>query len=151
MSVFKKCITLLTAFLIFVSIVSCSKEGAVPENSFEQAIGEEINGESENAKHYSLEAVDEGEIIFYSSEDYYRYGPSIMKNTDGSYDAWFSSPGNSGSQWDWIAYRHSDDGINWSNESIVLRPTPGSKDQCSVCDPGLIYFDGYYLFDLALI
>lgn len=91
-----------------------------------------------------IEAVDEGEIIFYSSQDYYRYGPSIVKNKDGSYDAWFSAPGNNGSQWDWITYRHSEDGLNWSQETTVLRPTPGSKDRCSVCDPGIIYFGGYY-------
>ncbi len=91
-----------------------------------------------------LNVIDEGQIISYASEDYYRYGPSIMKYEDGSYDAWFSSPGNSGSQWDWITYRHSDDGENWSYEEVVLKPTPGGRDQCSVCDPGLIYFDGYY-------
>lgn len=92
---------------------------------------------------YEIDASDEGEIISYASQ-YYRYGPSIMKYEDGSYDAWFSSPGNSGSQWDWITYRHSDDGVNWSEEEVVLKPTPGSKDQCSVCDPAVIYFNGYY-------
>ncbi len=95
-------------------------------------------------KNLDLYVLDEGQIISYSSEDYYRYGPSIMKYEDGSMDAWFSAPGNSGSQWDWITYRHSDDGINWGSEQTVMRPTPGSRDQCSVCDPGLIYFDGYY-------
>lgn len=93
---------------------------------------------------YELTAVDEGQIIFYASEDHYRYGPSIIANADGSYDAWFSSPGNSYSQWDWITYRHSDDGTDWSKEKVVLKPTAGSKDSCSVCDPGVIYFDGYY-------
>ena len=95
-------------------------------------------------KRISIEAIDEGDVIFYSSEGFYRYGPSIMKYDDGSMDAWFSSPGNSSSEWDWITYRHSDDGVNWSEEEIVLRPTPGSKDQCSVCDPGVIFFGGYY-------
>ena len=91
-----------------------------------------------------LKSVDEGDVIFYSSEGYYRYGPSILKYEDGSMDAWFSSPGNNYSEWDWITYRHSDDGISWSEEELVLKPTPGSKDQCSVCDPGVIYFDGWY-------
>ena len=59
-------------------------------------------------------------------------------------DAWFSAPGNNSTEWDWIRYRHSEDGVKWGNESIVLRPTPGSADRCSVCDPGVIYFDGYY-------
>ena len=100
--------------------------------------------ETEDDDQIDLFVLDEGEIISYSSQDYYRYGPSIMRYEDGSMDAWFSSPGNSGSQWDWITYRHSDDGENWGSEKIVLKPTPGSKDQCSVCDPGLIYFNGYY-------
>ncbi len=91
-----------------------------------------------------LFVLNEGQIVSYSSDNYYRYGPSIMRYEDGSMDAWFSAPGNSGSQWDWITYRHSDDGINWDSEQTVMRPTPGSKDQCSVCDPGVIYFDGYY-------
>ena len=65
-----------------------------------------------------LNVTDEGQIISYASEDYYCYGPSIMKYEDGSYDAWFSSPGNSGSQWDWITYRHSDDGENWRKRSV---------------------------------
>ena len=100
--------------------------------------------EPENTISLQVEAVDEGNVIFYTSQGFYRYGPSIMEYEDGSMDMWMSSPGNSGSQWDWISYRHSDDGINWSSEQIVLRPTPGSKDQCSVCDPGVIYFNGYY-------
>ena len=108
------------------------EETVVPEETPEESVS------------LGVEVIDEGDIIFYSSDGYYRYGPSIMKYEDGSMDAWFSAPGNSGSQWDWITYRHSDDGVNWSEEEVVLRPTPGSEDQCSVCDPGLIYFDGYY-------
>ncbi len=114
------------------------------ETDIDDSETEKENIEIEVKYKLFAEAVDEGEIISYGSEDHYRYGPSIIKNEDGSYDAWFSSPGNSGSQWDWIRYRHSEDGVNWDNEQIVLRPTPGSADQCSVCDPGMIYFDGYY-------
>lgn len=74
----------------------------------------------------------------------YRYGPSIMNHEDGSVDLWIASPGNSGSEWDWIRYMHSDDGENWSDEQVVLRPTRNSKDQCSTCDPAVIFFNGYY-------
>ncbi len=91
-----------------------------------------------------VKAADEGKTVFYSSQGYYRYGPSILENEDGSYDAWFSAPGNNSTQWDWITYRHSDDGIEWSREKTVLKPTEGSKDQCSVCDPGVVCFGGYY-------
>lgn len=99
----------------------------------------------EDFKTYTISALENRQVLFYTSKaSAYRYGPSIIKNEDGSYDAWFSSPGNNSSQWDWIRYRHSNDGVKWSAETIVLRPTPGSKDQCSVCDPGVIYFNGYY-------
>lgn len=74
----------------------------------------------------------------------YRYGPSIMVYADGSMDAWFASSGSGGEQWDWITYKHSDDGVNWSEEKVVLQPTPGSYDHYSCCDPGVIYFNGYY-------
>ncbi|MDO4197837.1 MAG: hypothetical protein Q4D13_02455 [Erysipelotrichaceae bacterium] len=73
----------------------------------------------------------------------YRYGPSIMKHDDGTIDMWMSRPGNNSTMWDYIAYRHYD-GTEWSEEEIVLKPTPGSMDQCSCCDPGVIYFNGYY-------
>ncbi|MBQ6334507.1 MAG: hypothetical protein IJI46_05525 [Erysipelotrichaceae bacterium] len=98
--------------------------------------------QSEELK-FAIKAEDEGQIVSYASRGY-RYGPSIMQHEDGSYDAWFSSPGNNSTQWDWIRYRHSDDGVNWSKEQIVLKPTSGSKDRCSVCDPGVFYYDGYY-------
>ena len=93
---------------------------------------------------YAISIVDEGTLLSSYSSVGYRYGPSIMRNEDGSLDIWFSAPGNNSTEWDWITYRHSDDGENWSREQTVLRPTPYSSDRCSVCDPGLIYFNGYY-------
>ena len=92
----------------------------------------------------TIKARDEGDVIFRTSEGYYRYGPSIIENEDGSYDAWFSAPGNNSTEWDYITYRHSADGVNWSKEKTVLKPTKNSADRCSVCDPGVFYFDGYY-------
>ena len=99
---------------------------------------------ADDSLNITIDTADEGKVIFRSSEGYYRYGPSIIEYEDGSYDAWFSAPGNSSTQWDWITYRHSDDGENWSKEKTVLKPTAGSADQCSVCDPGVVFFDGYY-------
>ncbi len=135
--------------LLFV-LTGCQKQRETIEIDTPDAEGEaEIKEEEtdvaiEGSGEYSLEVVDAGKVISRASEDFYRYGPSIIENEDGSFDAWFSSPGNSGSQWDWITYRHSDDGSSWSQETVVLKPTPGSKDSCSVCDPGVIYFNGYY-------
>lgn len=74
----------------------------------------------------------------------YRYGPSIIMNSDISLDMWTSSPGANGA-WDYIRYRHSSDGGHtWTADVIALKPTPGSRDAYSVCDPGVIKFGGYY-------
>jgi hypothetical protein len=97
--------------------------------------------------------VDEGWVVFDPNHDgfAYRYGPSIMLNPDGTMDAWFASPGGPGAdgqhQWDWIRHKRSaDGGHSWGPESVVLKPTEGSRDQQSVCDPGVIKLgDWYYL------
>ncbi|MBQ6479191.1 MAG: hypothetical protein IJI44_07490 [Erysipelotrichaceae bacterium] len=94
---------------------------------------------------YDVVVLDEGYSIYLTEYGgAYRYGPSIIRYDDGSMDMWLVSEGNSSSEWDWIVYRHSEDGENWTDEKIVLKPTPGSADQCSVCDPGVIFFNGYY-------
>ena len=96
----------------------------------------------------NTEITDTGYDIYASSASSgygYQYGPSIIVNDDGSMDVWFASQGNSASQiMDYISYIHSDDGVNWTDRKIVLEPTPLSKDFRSCCDPGVIYFGGYY-------
>ena len=93
--------------------------------------------------HLSLSIEDGGYDIYVPSGKGYRYGPSIIYYDDGSIDTWFASNGNNSTEWDYITYRHYD-GENWSNERIVLRPTVNGKDHYSTCDPGVIYFGGYY-------
>lgn len=74
----------------------------------------------------------------------YRYGVTYLYNDDGSVDAYFACVGTNG-EWDWISYRHSPDGgETWTPEKIVLTPTQGSMDHFSNCDPGVVYFNGYY-------
>ena len=74
----------------------------------------------------------------------YRYGVTYLYNDDGSVDAYFACVG-TGGEWDWISYRHSPDGgETWTDEKIVLTPTQGSMDHFSNCDPGVVYFNGYY-------
>ncbi len=74
----------------------------------------------------------------------YHYGASYLYNDDGSVDAYFACNGIM-TEWDWIAYRHSDDnGKTWTREKIVMSPTPGSMDHFSCCDPDVVYFNGYY-------
>ena len=91
----------------------------------------------------TLEIKDEGYDIYVPKGKGYRYGPSIIYYDDGTMDAWFASEGNSSTIWDLVTYRHFD-GKQWSEEEIVLKPTKKSLDHYSVCDPGVIYFDGYY-------
>lgn len=75
----------------------------------------------------------------------YRYGASIIVNDDGTMDAWFATTGCGAEQWDWITWKHSSDGgKTWSEEKCVLQPTPDSYDHYSCCDPGVIYWGGYY-------
>ncbi len=96
--------------------------------------------------HFHIEAENTGFNVFAPVKGQwgYRYAPSIIYYPDGTMDAWFATPGTTG-EWDWFTYKHSDDGgKTWSREKIVLQPTPDSYDHYSVCDPGVIYFGGYY-------
>ena len=99
-------------------------------------------------KHLRLRLLDEGYDIFAPREGQtwgYRYGPSIMWHGDGRVDAWFASPGGGGVEADWFTYKHSDDdGRTWSDEKVVMYPTPESMDLFSVCDPAVIRIDGWY-------
>ena len=68
----------------------------------------------------------------------------MIRNDDGSVDLWAVSPGNNSTMWEYIVYRHLDNNGNWSKEKTVLKPTANSDDCYSTCDPGVIYFNGYY-------
>ncbi len=99
-------------------------------------------------KHLRLRLVDDGCDVFAPREGKtwgYRYGPSIIQYGDGRIDAWFASPGGCGVEADWFTYRHSDDdGATWTDEKVVMYPTPDSMDLFSVCDPAVIIMDGWY-------
>ncbi len=75
----------------------------------------------------------------------YRYGVTYLYGEDNTVHAYFACVGTISGEWDWISYRRSDDGgVTWSEEKIVLTPTQGSMDHFSNCDPGVVYFNGYY-------
>ncbi|MCX6376894.1 MAG: discoidin domain-containing protein [Armatimonadetes bacterium] len=77
----------------------------------------------------------------------YRYGPTIIANSDGSLDMWFAASCYDGKHWDQIRYRHSPDGgRTWTkpDDEVVITPTDDSPDKHSCCDPGAIRFGGYY-------
>jgi hypothetical protein len=79
-----------------------------------------------------------------TAADVYRYGPSIIMNGDGTGDAWFCAPSYNGS-WDDIAHKQTADyGKTWTNDTVMLQATAGSRDALSNCDPGAIKFGGYY-------
>ncbi len=109
---------------------------------------EEEESDPEGDKHLKLKVTDPGydicSLSFWQRHDY-RYGPSIMLHEDGSMDVWLSSPGDSKNEYDYIMYKHSDDGgQTWTEDKAVLYPTPDSMDRLSVCDPDVFYYDGYY-------
>ncbi len=47
--------------------------------------------------------------------------------------------------WDQAAYRFSEDGgKTWSDDIMSLKPTRGTRDEFSVCDPAVAYWNDYY-------
>ncbi len=116
--------------------------------SADEAVKEEEPVNEYADKHIRLTVTDPGTDVFTPSTTClpdYRYGPSMILNDDGSIDAWFSAPGDGSREFDWISYRHSDDGgTTWSDEKVAISPSPDSPDALSTCDPDVFYYDGYY-------
>ena len=102
---------------------------------------------ADTSKVADLTLLDDGYDVYQlpgSGNGGWRYGPSYLYYGDGRVDAYFASGGDSG-EWDRITHRSStDDGKTWSAEKIVVYPTPASMDHYSCCDPGAVYFNGYY-------
>ena len=107
----------------------------------------EISASSDEARYVRMVAEDTGNDVYTPAKNQsyvYRYGPTLIRNADGSIDAFFSAPGIF-DEWDYIFYRHSPDGgKSWTSEKSVLAPTPDSADFYSCCDPGIVRFGGYY-------
>lgn len=97
-------------------------------------------------KHFKLVLPDTGKDVYMPRETQtwgYRYGPSIMVEGDVC-RAWFASPGDC-FEADWFTYRESlDKGETWTDERVVLVPTPDSMDWFSVCDPAVFKYGKYY-------
>ena len=138
-------------FIVFIMIISNSEDSINSNNyinnnrlQINDLFSIQKNEELEKVEQvlFKLEISEEGYDIYKPGGRGYRYGPSIMYYEDGTMDMWMAANGNN-AEWDWITYRHYD-GQNWSNEEVVLRPTPNSMDHYSTCDPGAVYFNGYY-------
>ena len=123
-----------------------SEAGEMPEEAEEEPV-DVYNSELAD-KHVRLRLEGDGKDVFAlwgSGRPDYRYGASLIQNEDGSIDAWFASPGDGKKEYDWLTYRHSEDGgKTWGDEKVVLAPTPGTADLQSVCDPDVFYYEGYY-------
>ena len=103
----------------------------------------------DTSKVIDMAVTDKGYDIYRLPEDQswgYRYGVTYLYDENGdTIHAYFACVGTISGEWDWISYRRSDDGGNtWTEEKIVLTPTQGSMDHFSNCDPGVVYFGGYY-------
>lgn len=123
----------LTLSLAF-GLVSCS-DGEGKEKEFTDYVTMKILPDTTKVLH-----APKGNV-----ESIYRYGPSMLFDENGTLHLWTSSPGRFKTQWDWIRYRSSDDrGTTWSDETIAVKPTPGTDDAWSVCDPGAIKLGEYY-------
>ncbi|CAF1395694.1 unnamed protein product [Adineta steineri] len=65
--------------------------------------------------------------------------------TDSYHAFAFINATKGGSYWDQVAYRRSvDGGETWTPDQMVLKPTEDTRDQFSVCDPGLVKSGSYY-------
>jgi hypothetical protein len=150
----KKTIFIVIAILVLVGgaisvFVFLNKEEPVEFTPLENRVynDEEIPVEPDTEKYVKMVALDTGNDVYTPAKKQsyvYRYGPSLIRNADGSIDAFFSSPGIF-DEWDYLFYRHSPDGgKTWTTEKSVLAPTPDSADFYSCCDPGIVRFGGYY-------
>ena len=150
----KKVISIIIAVLVIVggvatAFVLINKDEPVEFTPVENRVytDKELSVEPDTEKYVKMVALDSGNDIYTPAKKQsyvYRYGPSLIRNADGSIDAFFSSPGIF-DEWDYLFYRHSPDGgKTWTTEKSVLAPTPDSTDFYSCCDPGVVRFDGYY-------
>ena len=98
------------------------------------------------AKYLQINAKDEGFDVWQPAKDRggYRYGPSMILNTDGSVDMWCASTG-PGDLVDLVNYRRLYDGCRKSTKEVTaVKPTAEGYDRMWTCDPGVIKFGGYY-------
>lgn len=142
----------LSRFIISALVALGFMQAPVSTVGFTDLAGRDYNYdeqyiEPDTSKYVSITAPDTGFDIYTPSEGVsfgYRYGASIITNADGSIDMWTAAPGDK-DQWDWIFYTHSPDGgKNWTKEQVALKPTPGSDDFYSCCDPGVVKIGEYY-------
>ncbi|MBQ6020237.1 MAG: hypothetical protein IJL26_08680 [Clostridia bacterium] len=100
----------------------------------------------DETKYVQISADDEGFDTWQPVMDRggYRYGPSMILNSDGSLDVWSASTG-PGDLIDLVNYkRWSKDFKTSTKEVTAVKPTAESYDRMWTCDPGAVKFGDYY-------
>ncbi len=135
----------LKTLLILLTVLGAGNAGFAPLIDAEDLTGE-VTPAGDESLYLQMEAQDEGWDTYLPGRVYggYRYGPSMILNGDGSLDLWSAANGTFG-YWDVITYsRLYHDGKVRTKETVAVKPTAGSMDALSNCDPGAIKFGGYY-------
>lgn len=110
--------------------------------------GEDVDGPRitpDMTRYLTTETADSGGDVYLPKEEGgNRSFPSIIRNKDGSLDAWFTVPDANGTA-EWIVYsRSEDEGKTWSDYKCVLQPTAGSLDSGTVSEPSVVKLGNYY-------
>ncbi len=106
----------------------------------------ETTDPGDTARYLQISADDEGLDTWRPTRDRggYRYGPSMILNSDGSLDIWSASPG-PGDMIDMVSYKRWSPDFKTSTKDVVaLKPTAEGHDQMWTCDPGTIKIGDYY-------
>ena len=135
----------LKTLLIMLTVFGIGNAGFAPFTPTNDLTGE-VTPAGDESLYLQIEAQDEGWNTYCPGEIYggYRYGPSMILNEDGSIDLWSAANGTYG-YWDVVTYsRLYNEGRLRTKETVAVKPTAGSMDALSTCDPGAIKFGGYY-------
>ena len=131
--------------LVYLTVFGLGNFGFAPFRSAGDLTGT-VTPAGDTSKYLQIEAEDAGWDTYNPGRVYggYRYGPSMILNDDGSIDLWSAANATFG-YWDVITYsRLYQDGKVRTKETVAVKPTTGSMDALSTCDPGAIKFGGWY-------
>ncbi len=131
--------------LIGLTVFGAGNAGFAPFAEADDLTGT-VTPAGDVSRYLQIEAADAGWNTYTPGRIYggYRYGPSMILNEDGSMDLWSAANGTYG-YWDVITYsRLYQEGTRRTKETVAVKPTAGSRDALSTCDPGAIKFGGWY-------
>ena len=135
----------LKTLLLWLTVFGLGNVGFAPFSDADILTGE-VTPAGDSSLYLQMEAQDEGWDTYNPGRIYggYRYGPSMILNADGSIDLWSAANGTYG-YWDVITYsRLYKEGHVRTKETVAVKPTAGSMDALSNCDPGAIRIGEYY-------